>query len=124
MIAHIEPVSGWGYEPCERHVLSINACVSRRDRAVPRPPGTGRGNSEVKTSLNNTPQTNGHWHSASGFGKGGRHEREPSPATAPYPYPFLDLCLQGSGFNRAGGIPRRKIAVATRVDGDLGASRE
>jgi hypothetical protein len=122
MLAHAEPVIGWGFEPCGKLSFPTTARVSGWGGAVPRPTGTGRGSSEVQTSLNRTPRTNGRRHLAGGFENGDQHERRPSPATAPSPCSVLDHHLQDGGCSRAGGKPRCKMVVATRVVGDLGNS--
>lgn len=123
MIAHAEPVTGWGLEPCGKRSFPITARVSARGGAAPRPTGSGRGNSEVQTSLNRTPRTNGRRLPAGGFETGDQHERRPSPATAPSLCSVLDHCLQDGDRDRAVGKPRYDLVVATQVVGDLGKSR-
>lgn len=114
-IAHTEPVNTWGFVPCGEGISPTTVRGSGRGGHAPRPSGLGRGNSEVNTSLNRSPQVNGRWNFSSGLGKGENYEQVPPPVAASLPCFVLDDCLQNSYRGRTGSKSCYETIVAKQV---------
>ena len=123
MVTHTAPVKSWGLEPCERDDLSTSTRATGGDGAVPRPPGAGRGHSEVQTLLNSAPRAYGGRHFAGRLNQGATHEQRPSPEAASSPSQSLAHYLQGDCRDRAGGNNRSENILEGRLGGDLGKGR-
>lgn len=120
MVAHTAPVTSWGFEPCERILLSTTNGLRGVGRA-PRPPGAGRGKPEVQTLLNRAPQAYGGRQFAD-WPNGAPNEQGPSPAAASFLFPVLASRFQDDRRNRSGGKSRLEVLFDARVDDDLGIS--
>ena len=121
MVVHTALVTSWGFEPCERFILSSTSFGLSGRGAVPRPPGAGRGNPEVQTLLNRTPSAYGGQYLA-GRLYGVPHEQKPSPAAASFLFSVLVVDFQGNRCDRTVGTSRHEASFIARVNGDLGTA--
>jgi len=124
MVAHTEPVKSWGHKPCGKFASRLTP-VSRAGGGAPRPPGTGRGNPEVKTLLYSASDsaTGGRRTSAGLAERNTQNEQLSSQAAAPLRPPIsLSSSYEGGDHGRARNLLGGTIVSLVGLGGDLGTA--